>query len=74
MQRSKGSCDITVVTLFVNPTQFNDPKDLEAYPRDEKSDASIAEGAGVDFLFAPDAEEMYPEGFRATVSIRAPGK
>lgn len=70
MQRSKATCDITVVTLFVNPTQFNDPKDLEAYPRDEKSDASTAEGAGVDFLFAPDAKEMYPEGFRATVSIR----
>jgi pantoate--beta-alanine ligase len=70
MQRSKETCDITVVTLFVNPTQFNDPKDLEAYPRDEKSDASIAEGAGVDFLFAPDAREMYPEGYATTVSIR----
>ena len=70
MQRSKETCDITVVTLFVNPTQFNDPKDLEAYPRDEKSDASIAEGAGVDFLFAPDAREMYPDGYATTVSIR----
>jgi pantoate--beta-alanine ligase len=70
MQRSKETCDITVVTLFVNPTQFNDPRDLEAYPRDERSDASIAEGAGVDFLFAPDANEMYPDGFRTTVSIR----
>jgi pantoate--beta-alanine ligase len=70
MQRSKATCDITVVTLFVNPTQFNDPKDLEAYPRDEKSDAAIAEGAGVDFLFAPDAREMYPDGYATTVSIR----
>jgi pantoate--beta-alanine ligase len=70
MQRSKSTCDVTVVTLFVNPTQFNDPKDLEAYPRDEKSDAALAEGAGVDFLFAPDAKEMYPPGFSATVSIR----
>jgi len=70
MQRSKATCDITVVTLFVNPIQFNDPKDLEAYPRDEKSDASIAEGAGVDVLFAPSAREMYPDGYATTVSIR----
>jgi pantoate--beta-alanine ligase len=70
MQRSKSTCDVTVVTLFVNPTQFNDPRDLEAYPRDEKNDAALAEGAGVDFLFVPDAREMYPEGFSTTVSIR----
>ena len=70
MQRSKATCDITVVTLFVNPTQFNDPKDLETYPRDEKSDAAIAEGAGADFLVAPDAREMYPEGYATTVAIR----
>src|SRR5262245_37652210 len=70
MQRSKATCDITVVTLFVNPTQFNDPKDLESYPRDEKSDSIIAEGAGVDFLFAPDAKEMYPDGYATTVSVR----
>jgi pantoate--beta-alanine ligase len=70
MQRSKSTCDVTVVTLFVNPTQFNDPKDLEAYPRDEKSDSATAEGAGVDFLFAPSAREMYPKGYATTVSIR----
>jgi pantoate--beta-alanine ligase len=70
MQRSKSTCDVTVVTLFVNPTQFNDPKDLDAYPRDEKSDATTAEGAGVDFLFAPSAGEMYPDGYATTVSIR----
>ncbi len=70
MQRSKATCDITIVTLFVNPAQFNDPADLAAYPRDETSDASIAEGAGVDFLFAPDALEMYPHGFATTVAVR----
>jgi pantoate--beta-alanine ligase len=70
MQRSKATCDITVVTLFVNPTQFNDPQDLESYPRDEKSDATTAEGAGVDYLFAPDAREMYPDGYATTISIR----
>ena len=70
MMRSKSTCDITVVTLFVNPTQFNDPKDLEAYPRDEKNDAAIADGAGVDFMFAPEAREIYPEGYATTVAVR----
>jgi pantoate--beta-alanine ligase len=70
MQRSKATCDVTVVTLFVNPTQFNDPKDLEVYPRDEAKDVALAEGAGVDYLFAPDAREMYPAGHSTVVSIR----
>ena len=70
MLRSKAECDVTVVTLFVNPTQFNDPKDLAAYPRDEKKDAAIAESAGADFLFAPDAAEIYPGGYSTTVAIR----
>lgn len=70
MLRSKATCDVTVVTLFVNPTQFNDPKDLEAYPRDEAKDVALAEGAGVDYLFAPDAREMYPAGHSTVVSIR----
>jgi pantoate--beta-alanine ligase len=70
MLRSKASCDVTVVTLFVNPTQFNDPKDLAAYPRDERKDAALAEAAGVDFLFAPDAKEIYPDGYTTTVSVR----
>ena len=70
MLRSKAECDVTVVTLFVNPTQFNDPKDLAAYPRDEKKDSALAESAGVDFLFAPDASEIYPDGYSTTVAIR----
>lgn len=70
MARSKATCDVTVVTLFVNPTQFNDPKDLEAYPRDEATDVALAEGAGVDYLFAPDAREMYPPAHSTVVSIR----
>jgi pantoate--beta-alanine ligase len=70
MQRSKATCDVTVVTLFVNPTQFNDPKDLEVYPRDEAKDVALAEAAGVDYLFAPDAREMYPAGHSTVVSIR----
>ena len=70
MRASVAACDVTVLTLFVNPTQFNDPKDLEAYPRDEKKDAAMAESAGVDFLFAPDAGEIYPDGYSTTVAIR----
>src|SRR4051812_38350397 len=58
MRRSRAECDVTVVSLFVNPTQFNDPKDLEKYPRNEKGDAEMASAAGTDLLFAPDAAEM----------------
>src|SRR5881409_1328422 len=59
MRRAREACDVVVVSLFVNPTQFNDPKDLEAYPRDEARDAAMAQSAGVDLLFAPTATEMY---------------
>jgi len=59
MRRAREASDVVVVSLFVNPTQFNDPADLEAYPRDETRDAAMAQSAGVDLLFAPDAGEMY---------------
>ena len=59
MRRAREGNDVVVVSLFVNPTQFNDPADLEAYPRDETRDAAMAQSAGVDLLFAPDAGEMY---------------
>ena len=70
MQASVKACDVTVLTVFVNPTQFNDPRDLEAYPRDEKRDAAMAEAAGVDFVFAPAVKEMYPDGASTTVTMR----
>ena len=63
MQAAREASDIVVVSLFVNPSQFNAAEDLARYPRDEKADASTAEAAGVDHLFAPDAAELYPEGF-----------
>ena len=64
--------DVVVMSIFVNPTQFNDPADLKAYPRDEQADAGLAESAGVDLLFVPSASEVYPKGFSATVQLHGP--
>jgi pantoate--beta-alanine ligase len=61
--------DEVVVSLFVNPAQFNDPRDLEAYPRDEGRDAAIAAELGADVLFAPPPDEVYPPGFGTTVTV-----
>ncbi|MGZ4174473.1 MAG: pantoate--beta-alanine ligase, partial [Solirubrobacteraceae bacterium] len=69
MRRARRDCDEVVVSLFVNPTQFDDPGDLSAYPREETRDAALAEDAGVDYLFAPAALEVYPPGFATTVSV-----
>lgn len=69
MRRARSDCDVTVVSLFVNPTQFNDPRDLDAYPRDEQRDATMAGREKVDVLFAPTPAEMYPQGFSTTVTI-----
>jgi pantoate--beta-alanine ligase len=69
MRRARADCDVVVVSLFVNPTQFNEAADLSRYPRDEVGDARAAIEAGVDYLFAPTAEEMYPSGFATTVSV-----
>jgi pantoate--beta-alanine ligase len=69
IRRARGECDVVVVSLFVNPAQFGDDQDLVAYPRDEPADAALAEQAGVDYLFAPPASEIYPPGFATTISI-----
>jgi len=61
--------ELVVASLFVNPTQFADPSDLARYPRDEAADAPIAEEAGVDVLFAPPVEEMYPPGYETWVDV-----
>jgi pantoate--beta-alanine ligase len=60
---ARAENDTVVASLFVNPAQFDEAADLAAYPRDETRDAAIAEEEGVDVLFAPSAEEMYPPGF-----------
>jgi len=62
-----------VVSLFVNPAQFGASEDLAAYPRDEKRDARLAEEAGVDVLFTPSAEELYPPGFQTWVEVERLG-
>ena len=67
--RARERCDVVVVSLFVNPAQFNERADLERYPRDEHRDAKLAAGAGADILFAPSVEEVYPRGFATTVEV-----
>ncbi len=62
MRRAKAEHDLAVVSIFVNPLQFGDPSDLEAYPRDEAADLAVAERDGIDLVFAPTVDEMYPEG------------
>lgn len=67
---AQGDCDVVVVSVFVNPTQFNEASDLAAYPRDEERDAALATNAGAELLFCPDPEEMYPAGYATTISVR----
>src|SRR3954451_3412753 len=69
MRAARAGADEMVVSLFVNPAQFNDPRDLAAYPRDEARDGAIAERLGADVLFAPPPEEVYPAGFSTTVTV-----
>ncbi len=69
IRRAREKCDELVVSLFVNPAQFDQHADLVRYPRDEAGDAALAAEAGVDYLFAPAVEEMYPPGFATTVSV-----
>jgi pantoate--beta-alanine ligase len=64
---ARPACDVLVASLFVNPAQFSDNGDLAAYPRDFDADAAHAESAGVDILFAPGPDEMYPPGFATWV-------
>ena len=69
MRAARQRCDFVVVSLFVNPAQFDEAADLAAYPRSEETDAAVAEGLGVDVLFAPDAPELYPDGFATRVTV-----
>ena len=74
IRRSKAENATTVVSIFVNPRQFGDPKDLEKYPRNEARDVEIATEEGADLVFAPSVEEVYPPGFDTTVRVGAVGE
>jgi pantoate--beta-alanine ligase len=69
LDAAREECDVVVASLFVNPAQFDDPADLERYPRDEQADLRAAEAAGVDLVFAPAPEELYPPGFQTWVEV-----
>ena len=69
MDLLRESCDTLAVSLFVNPTQFNEEEDFDAYPRDEGRDAALAEEHGVDILFAPEVSEVYPGPSITTVEV-----
>ncbi|MDE3025865.1 MAG: pantoate--beta-alanine ligase [Acidobacteriota bacterium] len=72
-EAARAENDIVVASLFVNPAQFDEESDLARYPRDEGRDAEIAAATGVDVLFAPSADEMYPAGFSTWVDPGSTG-
>jgi pantoate--beta-alanine ligase len=69
IKEARQMCDVVIVSIFVNPTQFNDKSDLEKYPRDLTSDAAQLAEYGVDYVFAPETSEIYPEGFSTYVYV-----
>jgi pantoate--beta-alanine ligase len=71
MRRAAADNATTVVSIFVNPRQFGDPRDLDRYPRDEPRDLSICEAEGIDLVFAPPVEEIYPPGSDTTIHVGA---
>jgi pantoate--beta-alanine ligase len=71
---ARADCDVVVVSLFVNPAQFAANDDLARYPRDEDRDRRLAEREGVDLLFAPPVDEMYPEGYQTWVDVEELGQ
>lgn len=74
VRQAAAACDVVVVSVFVNPTQFDDPDDLDRYPRDLATDADLARRAGAALVFAPPAEEMYAEGRATTVHVAGPAE
>jgi pantoate--beta-alanine ligase len=73
IRRAREQCELVVVSVFVNPAQFDEQADLARYPRREREDAELAAAAGADVLFAPAPEEVYPEGFATTVEVGGVG-
>jgi pantoate--beta-alanine ligase len=66
---AREECETVVVSLFVNPAQFDSATDLEHYPRDEERDVQLADDAGVDVLFVPSADELYPPGYQTWIEV-----
>jgi pantoate--beta-alanine ligase len=73
-ERARAENEVVVASLFVNPAQFDDAADLDAYPRDRAGDERLAAAAGVDVLFAPEASELYPPGFQTWVDVEELGR
>ncbi len=69
LRAARAECDVVVMSLFVNPAQFGPGEDLDRYPRDEERDLRLAAEAGVDLVYAPPVEEVYPEGFSTHVEV-----
>jgi len=69
IRRAKATCGAVAVSVFVNPIQFAPGEDLERYPRDLERDLELAQGAGADFVFAPEPSELYPAGFSSRVDV-----
>ncbi len=69
LRAARAECDLVVMSLFVNPTQFGPNEDLDRYPRDEGHDLRLAAAAGVDLVFAPDVDELYPDGAATAVEV-----
>jgi len=74
LRAARAENEMVVMSLFVNPAQFGDASDLAKYPRDEKHDLQLAREAGVDLVFAPSADEMYPPGFQTWVDVTELGE
>ena len=69
VRKVKDLCDVIVVSIFVNPTQFGPGEDFKRYPRDEEGDKAKLEAEAVDFLFIPEANDMYPSGYQTYVEV-----
>jgi len=69
IRQSKKTCDVTIVSIFVNPTQFGPSEDFNSYPRDVQRDNKLLDDEGVDFLFLPSTEEIYPKNFQTYVNV-----
>jgi pantoate--beta-alanine ligase len=72
IREARKRCDVVVISSFVNPTQFKQDEDLDAYPRDEVRDAALADESGVDVLYSPATEEIYADGFSTWVVVDGP--